>query len=73
LGGSAAAGTPAAGAGAAAATATATVIVVRGVDFYDALSELTPSLTDQDVAHYLRLRESFEGNRGTGKPGNPKP
>ena len=43
--------------------AAAAVVVVRGVDFADALSELTPSLTDQDVAHYLRLRESFEGGR----------
>ena len=41
----------------------AAVVVVCGVDFADAMSELTPSLTDQDVAHYLRLRESFEGGR----------
>ena len=41
----------------------AAVVVVCGGDFADALSELTPSLTDQDVAHYLRLRESFEGGR----------
>ena len=41
----------------------AVTVVVRGMDFAAALTELTPSLTDKDVAHYLRLRESFEGGR----------
>jgi peroxin-6 len=40
------------------------VVVVRWSDFGDALSELTPSLTDGDLAHYRRLREEFEGDRG---------
>ena len=39
-------------------------VVVRGVDFADALAHLTPSLTDKDVAHYSKLRENFEGGRG---------
>jgi hypothetical protein len=46
------------------ASASASVVVVCGADFAAALAELTPSLTDQDVAHYLRLRESFEGGGG---------
>ena len=41
----------------------AVVVVVRGSDFVDALGELTPSLTDEDVAHYARMREGFEGGR----------
>ena len=40
------------------------VVAVRWSDFGDALSELTPSLTDGDLAHYRRLREEFEGDRG---------
>lgn len=50
-----------------AAAAADSVVEVCGVDFADALSELTPSLTDHDVAHYLRLRESFEGDRRVGR------
>ena len=43
------------------------VVVVRWSDFGDALAELTPSLTDADLARYRRLREEFEGDgRGRG-------
>ena len=44
------------------------VVVVRWSDFGDALAELTPSLTDADLARYRRLREEFEGD-GRGREG----
>jgi peroxin-6 len=47
--------------------AAAAAVVVIGDDFLSALAELTPSLTDKDVAHYLRLRQSFEGGLSKSK------
>jgi peroxin-6 len=47
-------------------TSSAAVIVLAR-DFDDALAELSPSLTDADVAHYARMRENFEGSRGGGR------
>ena len=44
------------------------VVVVRWSDFGDALAELTPSLTDADVARYGRLWVVFEGD-GWGRGG----
>ena len=44
------------------------VVVVRWRDFGDALAELTPSLTDADLARYRGLREEFEGD-GRGRRG----
>ena len=43
------------------ATRVETVVTVAAGDFDAALAELTPSLTDEDVRHYARMRAEFEG------------
>jgi hypothetical protein len=37
---------------------------VEPADFASALEALTPSLTDEEVARYARMRADFEGSRG---------
>ena len=49
------------------ATKSSAAVIVLARDFDDALAELSPSLTDADVAHYARMRENFEGSRGGGR------
>jgi len=39
-----------------------TVLVVAD-DFFQALGSLTPSLSDEEVSRYVRMREDFEGSR----------
>ena len=46
--------------------ASSRAVIVLARDFDDALAELSPSLTDADVAHYARMRENFEGSRRGG-------
>ena len=48
-------------------TKSSSTVIVLARDFDDALAELSPSLTDADVAHYARMRENFEGSRGGGR------
>ena len=39
-------------------------VAVEPTDFASALEALTPSLTDEEVARYARMRADFEGSRG---------
>ena len=39
-------------------------VAVEPADFASALEALTPSLTDEEVARYARMRADFEGSRG---------
>jgi pyrroline-5-carboxylate reductase len=39
-------------------------VAVEPADFASALETLTPSLTDEEVARYARMRADFEGSRG---------
>ena len=39
-------------------------VAVTPADFEAALENLTPSLTDEEVARYARMRAEFEGSRG---------
>ena len=40
------------------------MVAVTPADFEAALENLTPSLTDEEVARYARMRAQFEGSRG---------
>ena len=38
-------------------------VLVVADDFFQALGSLTPSLSDEEVSRYVRMREDFEGSR----------
>lgn len=50
------------------ATETDTEVTVKMVDFEKAQRELVPSVSSEELAHYLRIRQNFEGTQGTAKP-----